>query len=76
MIARTTSVTCCWGWRFPGVEPGPPHSPNERRFFHGIPTVFSLTEEQVDGLIEAGGKLLQRDTEYQQLLQELAGGTM
>lgn len=50
--------------------------PDERRFFNEIPTSFSLTEEQADRLIEVGGKLLRQDTEYQRLLQNLAGGTM
>ena len=61
---------------FVQVSLGDIEDPDERRFFHEIPTSFSLTEKQVDRLIEVGGKLLRRDTEYQQLLQELAGRAM
>ena len=45
--------------------------PVERRFFHEIPTSFSLTDEQVDRLIEMGGKLLRQDPEYRGLLEKL-----
>jgi NTE family protein len=47
--------------------------PERRRFFNAIPTSFSLTEEQIDGLIEAGHELLRNDPGYQQLLADLGG---
>jgi NTE family protein len=47
--------------------------PERRRFFNAIPTSFSLTEEQIDGLIEAGHELLRNDPDYQQLLADLGG---
>ena len=47
--------------------------PERRRFFNTIPTSFSLTEEQVDKLIEAGRELLRNNPDYQQLLAELGG---
>ena len=45
--------------------------PEERRYFNGIPTSFSLTDEQVDGLIEIGGRLLRKDPELRRLLEEM-----
>ena len=47
--------------------------PERRRFFNTIPTSFSLTEEQVDRLVEAGRELLRNNPDYQQLLAELGG---
>lgn len=47
--------------------------PEQRQFFNSIPTSFSLTEEQVDRLIEAGHELLRNNPQYQQLLAELGG---
>ena len=44
-----------------------------RRFFNQIPTSFSLTEEQVDKLIEAGHELLRNNPDYQRLLADLGG---
>ena len=47
--------------------------PDDRSFFNRIPTSFSLTEEQVDRLIEAGGALLRNNPNYQRLLADLGG---
>jgi NTE family protein len=47
--------------------------PEQRQFFNSIPTSFSLTEEQVDRLIEAGHELLRNNPDYQQFLAELGG---
>ena len=45
--------------------------PERRRFFNRTPTSFSLTDEQVDRLIEAGGELLRNDPEFRRLLSDL-----
>lgn len=42
-----------------------------RDFFNKIPTSFSLDDEQVDRLIEAGRKLLRNHPEFQKLLADL-----
>lgn len=42
----------------------------ERLFLDQTPTSFSLTDEQVDGLIEAGGELLRNDPEFRRLLSD------
>jgi NTE family protein len=42
-----------------------------RRFFNNMATSFSLPNEEVDGLIEAGHRLLQQSPEYQALLSLL-----
>ena len=42
----------------------------ERRWFNRLPTSFALSDEQVDKLIEAGGRLLRESKEYQALLAE------
>jgi NTE family protein len=44
-----------------------------RRFLKSIPTSFTLTREQVDGVITAGHELLRNNAEYQRLLRDLAG---
>jgi NTE family protein len=45
--------------------------PEAKQFFNQIPTTFSLTEEQVDRLIAAGGELLRNNPEYQRFLADL-----
>jgi NTE family protein len=45
----------------------------EREYFLGLPTSFSLDDQQVDCLIAAGRKLLRASSEYQGLLGELGG---
>jgi NTE family protein len=45
--------------------------PKQREFFQNIPTSFSLTDEQVDGLIAVGGRLLRKNPEYRRLLEAL-----
>jgi len=45
--------------------------PEVRAFFNKVPTSFSLTDEQVDKLIEAGRELLRDHPVYQQLLADL-----
>ena len=47
-----------------------PH-PDKRVFFNQIPTSFSLTEEQVDRLIAAGGELLRNNPDFQEFLADL-----
>jgi NTE family protein len=47
--------------------------PDDRSFFNQIPTSFSLSEEQVDRLIEAGRELLRNNPNYQRLLEDLGG---
>jgi NTE family protein len=47
--------------------------PESRRFFNAIPTSFSLSDEQVDRLIEAGRELLRNNPDYQRLLADLGG---
>ena len=49
--------------------------PEARRFFNRIPTSFSLSEEQVDRLIEAGHELLRNNPDYQRLLADLGGAS-
>lgn len=46
--------------------------PQQRHFLNQAPTSFSLTDEQVDGLIAAGGELLRSHPEFQRLLRDLA----
>jgi len=41
-------------------------------FLNKVPTAFNLTEEQVNTLIKSARELLQADSEYQQLLTDLA----
>ncbi|MEP4485834.1 MAG: patatin-like phospholipase family protein [Halioglobus sp.] len=45
--------------------------PQHRAFFNTVPTSFDLTDEQVDRLIEAGGRLLRENPEYRRLLADL-----
>jgi NTE family protein len=45
--------------------------PDDRSFFNQIPTSFSLSEEQVNRLIEAGRELLRNNPNYQRLLEDL-----
>jgi NTE family protein len=47
--------------------------PETRRFFNQIPTSFSLSNEQVDKLIEAGRELLRNNPGFQQFLSDLGG---
>ena len=47
--------------------------PEAQLFYNSIPTSFSLSEEQVDRLIEAGHELLRNDPDYQRLLADLGG---
>jgi len=48
--------------------------PERRRFLSQTPTSFSLSDEQVDGLIEAGGELLRTNPELRRLLADLESG--
>ena len=48
-------------------------NPEDQSFFNRIPTSFSLSEEQVDRLIEAGRELLRNNPDYQRLLADLGG---
>jgi hypothetical protein len=52
---------------FKGIE-----NPEQRRFLNQIATSFSLTDEQVHGLITAGGELLLNHPEFQRLMADLA----
>ena len=49
--------------------------PEALQFFNRIPTSFSLTEEQVDRLIEAGRELLRSNPDFQRLLADLGGAS-
>jgi NTE family protein len=42
-----------------------------REVFNNVPTSFSLSDEQVDQLIEVGGELLRQNPEYLRLLADL-----
>ena len=46
-------------------------APEVRRFLNKIPTAFSLSDEQVDTLIESGRDLLRNNPVFQQLLADL-----
>jgi NTE family protein len=48
--------------------------PDDRLFFNKVPTSFSLTDEQVDKLIEAGRQLLRDHPVFQQLVADLNSG--
>ncbi|MCG6899988.1 MAG: patatin-like phospholipase family protein [Gammaproteobacteria bacterium] len=50
--------------------------PEQRRFFNEIPTSFTLSEEQVNRLIEAGHELLRNNPDYQRLLHDLGGARL
>lgn len=43
------------------------------QFFNEVPTSFSLNDEQVDKLIEAGRELLRANPDFQELLSDIAG---
>jgi NTE family protein len=43
----------------------------ERKYFKRLPTSFSLTDEQVDRVREAGRRLLRRSWAFQRLVQQL-----
>ena len=45
--------------------------PQLRKFFNEVPTSFSLSDEQVDKLIEAGRQLLRTNPKFQDLLSDL-----
>jgi NTE family protein len=45
--------------------------PKERSYFNGLPTSFSLEDEEVDRLIEIGRRLLRESPEFQKLLTDL-----
>lgn len=51
---------------FDGIQ-----EPPRRRFLNRIPTSFALDDEQVDGLIDAGGELLRNNPEFQRLVADL-----
>ncbi|TXL12735.1 hypothetical protein BMR04_15070 [Methylococcaceae bacterium HT3] len=44
---------------------------SSRKILNTIPTSFSLTDEQVDHLIEAGRSLLRNSPEFQQLINDM-----
>jgi NTE family protein len=44
--------------------------PEERDFLNRIPTSFSLTDKQVDALIETGGHLLRNNPEFRRLMAD------
>ena len=46
--------------------------PQLKLFLNKVPTSFSLTDEQVDTLIESARSLLREDPTYQELLRELS----
>jgi NTE family protein len=43
----------------------------DRKYFKRLPTSFSLTDEQVDRVREAGRRLLRRSWAFQRLVQQL-----
>ena len=47
--------------------------PADRAYFDGLPTSFSLDDEQVDRLIAAGRELLRQSPQYQDLLRAIGG---
>ena len=46
--------------------------PGDKLFFNQIPTSYSLREDQVDRLLVAGRKLLQGNSDFQRLIQDLS----
>jgi NTE family protein len=46
-------------------------SPDKHRFFNLIPSSFSLTDQQVDELINAGRQLLRNNPEFKELVQSM-----
>jgi NTE family protein len=53
---------------FKGIQ-----QPEMRGFFNRIPTSFSLTDEQVNGLVRAGHEVLRRNPDYQRFVADLGG---
>ena len=47
--------------------------PQAKQFFNQVPTSFSLSEEQVNRLIEAGRELLRNNPDYQRFLKDHGG---
>ncbi|TFH23435.1 MAG: patatin-like phospholipase family protein [Myxococcales bacterium] len=47
----------------------------KRRYFNNLPTSFVLDDEAVDHLRSAGGRLLRRSTEFQEVVHRLGGKT-
>jgi NTE family protein len=45
----------------------------ERNFFNDVPTSFSLPDQTVDRLIEAGRRLLRESPDFQRLTANLQG---
>ncbi len=45
--------------------------PSKRQFFNTIPTSFSLNDEQVDKLIDAGRQLLRQNPDFKRLLSDI-----
>ena len=45
----------------------------ERTYLKRLPTSFSLSEEQVDRLVEAGRRLLRESPQYQEVLEQFIG---
>jgi NTE family protein len=45
--------------------------PVRQAFFNNIPTSFSLSNEQVDALIEIGGELLQANPDFRRLMADI-----
>lgn len=46
-------------------------SAKEREYFNAIPTTLSLSGEQVDRLVAAGGTLLERNADFRRLMSDL-----
>jgi len=46
-------------------------SAKEREYFNAIPTTFSLSGEQVDRLVAAGGTLLRNNPDFRRLMNDL-----
>ncbi|MDP2838933.1 MAG: hypothetical protein Q8O11_02670, partial [Syntrophales bacterium] len=44
--------------------------PSEKAFFNGLPTSISLTGEQVEKLIEVGGRLLEENPDFREFMKE------
>ena len=45
--------------------------PDEREYFDEVETSFNLSDEEIDRLIEVGGRLLRETPEYQQFLIDM-----
>ncbi|HJT16592.1 MAG TPA: patatin-like phospholipase family protein [Thermoanaerobaculia bacterium] len=48
--------------------------PQERAFFHSIPTAFTLSSEQVDRLIDIGPRMLRDSAAFQALVRDMRDG--